>query len=87
MLIVLSERRDVILRQAWIHTQIPVCSFCKVAWLLWYRRGNVNGWRIFIRRPQRLWMGKGSVWSMSGLWKYPSVLRLQDLLLDEVLLV
>lgn len=86
MLIMLSEWRDVVLRQAWIHTQIPVCSFGKIAGLL-RRWGNMNGCWVIIRRPQRLRMGKGSVWSMSGLWKYPPVLRLQDLLLDEVLLV
>lgn len=61
MLIMLSERRDVILWQAWIHTQIPVCSLGKVARLLWDRRRDVKGLWVIIRRAQRLRMGKSSV--------------------------
>lgn len=42
---------------------------------------------VFIWWAQRLGMVGRSLLSMSGLWKDPPVLCLQDLLLDEVLLV
>lgn len=90
MLIVLRQRMDVILvgGQPSIHTKIPVCALSQVAGLLHHRlRRDMKRGRKLIARPQSVGLVRNSLWGASGRWQDVSVLGLEDLLLEEVLLV
>lgn len=90
MLIVLRQRMDVILvgGQPSIYTQIPVCALSQVARLLHHRlRRDMKRGRKLIAGPQSVGLVRNSLWGASGGWQDVSVLGLEDLLLEEVLLV
>lgn len=91
MLIVLRKLLELILvvRKARVHAEVPVRAFGQVALLL--LRGDwlwdVEGRGVFIARTQSVGVHGDALLCSSGMGEEPAVLRLQQLLLDEVLLV
>lgn len=89
MLIVLRKLLELVLmvREASIYAEIPVGAFGQVPRLLCHWLRNMEGRGVLVARTQSVRVQGNTLLGSSGVWEDPAMLRFEELLLDEVLLV